>query len=80
MYIRTSAFVSFKTHPIFNTPRVQILSISCSFWENCMSAPPGELAPPTRGNPGSATAVIIIIDTGTLTPISHHHNGHNVKC
>ena len=41
-------------------PGVQILSISCSFWENlaklCVGAPPGELAPPPRGNPGSATA------------------------
>ena len=38
---------------------VQILSISCSFWENLaksyVGAPPGELAPPPRGNPGSAT-------------------------
>ena len=37
----------------------QILSISCSFWENVaesyVGAPPGELAPPPRGNPGSAT-------------------------
>ena len=38
----------------------QILSISCSFWENLaksyVGAPPRELAPPPRGNPGSATA------------------------
>ena len=38
----------------------QILSISCSFQENMaksyVGAPPGELAPPPRGNPGSATA------------------------
>ena len=38
---------------------VQILSISCSFWENLaklyVGAPPGEVAPPPRGNPGSAT-------------------------
>ena len=38
----------------------QILSISCSFWENLtktyVGAPPGELAPPPRGNPRSATA------------------------
>ena len=37
----------------------QILSISCSFWENLaksyVGAFPGELAPPPRGNPGSAT-------------------------
>ena len=40
-------------------PGVQILSISCSFWENLaklyVGAPPGELAPPPRGNPRSAT-------------------------
>ena len=40
-------------------PWAQILSISCSFWENLaksyVGAPPGELAPPPRGNPGSAT-------------------------
>ena len=39
---------------------VQILSISCSFWDNLanlyVGAPPGELAPLPRGNPGSATA------------------------
>ena len=38
---------------------VEILSISCSFWENLaksyVGTPPGELAPPPRGNPGSAT-------------------------
>ena len=43
-------------------PQVQILSISCSFWENLqnrMLAPlPGELAPPPRGNPGFATAMV----------------------
>ena len=43
-----------------DTPRlgVQILSISCSFWENLAKSSvgaPGELAPPPRGNPGSAT-------------------------
>ena len=40
----------------------QILSISCSFWENLaksyVGAPPGELAPPPRGNPGSATGIV----------------------
>ena len=40
-------------------PPVQILSISCSFWKNLaksyLGAPPGELAPPPRGNHGSAT-------------------------
>ena len=41
---------------------VQILSISCSFWEILAKSyvgapppPPGELAPPPRGNPRSAT-------------------------
>ena len=42
---------------------VQILSISCSFWEilakSYVGAPPGELAPPARGNPGSATELIV---------------------
>ena len=36
-------------------PPVQILSISCSFWENLskirMLAPPGELAPPHQEHP-----------------------------
>ena len=40
-------------------PPVQILSISGSFWENLaksyVGTPRGELAPPPRGNPGSAT-------------------------
>ena len=45
---------------ILNAPPrgVQILSISCSFWEilpkSYVGAPPGELAPPPRGNLGSA--------------------------
>ena len=38
---------------------VQILSISCSFWENLVKSyvgtPPRGLVPPPRGNPGSAT-------------------------
>ena len=42
------------------SPGAQILSISCIFWENLsksyVGAPPWELAPPTRGNPGSTTA------------------------
>ena len=40
-------------------PPVQILSISCSFWEilakSYVGAPPGELVPPPLGNPLSAT-------------------------
>ena len=41
-------------------PGAQILSISCSFWENLAKTyvgAPGELAPPPRGNPGSATGM-----------------------
>ena len=42
---------------------VQILSISCSFWENLaksyVGTPPGVGAPP-RGNPGSATAITVV--------------------
>ena len=38
---------------------VQILSISCSFWEilakSYVGVPPRELASPPRGNPGSTT-------------------------
>ena len=46
--------------PHASPPGVQILSISCSFWEISAklyigAPPPGELAPPPRGNPGSAT-------------------------
>ena len=57
-------------------PRVQILSISCSFWEILAKSyvgappPPGELAPPPRGNPGSATGTIwfpiVIVSTYSL--------------
>ena len=39
---------------------VQILSISCSFWENFAKSyvgAPRELAPPPRGNPGFATEI-----------------------
>ena len=47
-------------------PGVHILSISCSFWEiwqNCMFVPPPprKLAPPPRGNPGSATSFVVSI-------------------
>ena len=47
---------------------VQILSISCSFWENLAKSsvgaahPLGELAPPPRGNPGSATGIKGLMD------------------
>ena len=40
----------------------QILSISCSFWENLpksyIDVSPGGLAPPPQGNPGSATGLL----------------------
>ena len=45
------------------SPGVQIISISCSFWENLTklyvgtSLPQG-LASPSRGSPGSATGVV----------------------
>ena len=49
---------------------VKILSISCSFWENlaklCVGAPPGELAPPPRGNPGSATVSGCVVSFAVL--------------
>ena len=42
---------------------VQILSISCSFWEHLaksyVGAPPGGLVPPPRRNPGSATKMFV---------------------
>ena len=44
-------------------PPIQILSISCSFRENLaklyVGAPPGELAPPPHGNPGSPTELCL---------------------
>ena len=53
------SFITFQGRCKGHVPQVQILSISCSFWENlanlCVGAPPG-LVPPPRGNPGSATA------------------------
>ena len=42
-------------------PRVQILSISCRFWENLAKSyvgTPGGLVPPPRGNPGSASGIV----------------------
>ena len=33
----------------------QFHAVFGKFWQNRMLAPPGELAPPPRGNPGSAT-------------------------
>ena len=58
-------------HP---SPGVQILSISCSFWEiltkSYVGAPPGELVPPPRGNPGSATDVVLKgLSNGTVLAI-----------
>ena len=53
----------------------RILSISCSFWENLaksyVGAPTGELVPPPRGNPGSATA--------TDSSVSINHSGKMVR-
>ena len=47
-------------------PGVQILSISCKkFGKIVCWRPPGELAPPPRGNPGSATGKTVI------TPVSY---------
>ena len=44
----------------FTVAEVQIFSISCSFWENLaqsyVGTSHGGLAPPPRGNPGSAPA------------------------
>ena len=55
---------------------VQILSISCSFWENLaklyVGSPPGELAPPPRGNPGSATANDFDLSTGYIRLIRNN--------
>ena len=52
------------THPPL---LVQILSISCSFWENLaksyVGAPPEELAPPPRGNPRSAAGACYFLTT-----------------
>ena len=41
-------------------PGAKVLSFSCSFWENMAKSYVGaarELAPPPRGNPGSATVI-----------------------
>ena len=50
---------------ILDAPRVQILSISCSFWEilakSYVGAPPEELMPPPWGNPRSATGVCVCV-------------------
>ena len=35
----------------------QFHAVLVNFWQNRMLAPPGELAPPPRGNPGSATGL-----------------------
>ena len=53
-------------------PGVQILTISCSFWEilakSYVGAPPPsrELASPPRGNPGSATVEFTISSVANL--------------
>ena len=74
-------------------PGVQILSISCSFWEHLaksyVDAPPGELAPPPRGNPGSATGTLRkfltrgkFLTSSPEFPVvpltdNHHNNGEH---
>ena len=64
---------------------VQILSISCSFWENLakwyVGAPPWELAPPPRGNPGFATVytwwhVYFHVHRRELNVVNHHKAGN----
>ena len=39
----------------------QFHAVFGKIWQNCMLARPGELAPPPRGDPGSATACALII-------------------
>ena len=54
-------------------PGVEILSISCSFgkiWQNHMLAPPGESAPPPRGNPGSATGNAFVQKTNDYPKVT----------
>ena len=49
-------------------PGIQILSISCSFWEilaKLYVGAPGSWRPP-RGNPGSATACLFIQNRGVM--------------
>ena len=54
-------------------PGIQILSNSCSFWKilakSYVGARPGELAPPSRGNPGSATAFTFSISISTIASV-----------
>ena len=62
VHLNTYAVADLRGARGMHTPLgVQILSISCSFWENFsksyVGAPPGELAPPPRGNPGYATVM-----------------------
>ena len=56
-------------------PRVQILLISCSFWEFLaiwyVCTPSGGIVSPPRGNPGSATAVLKKCEVHELTAIIH---------
>ena len=44
--VRPSGSKFFPFHAVFG-----------KFWQNRMLAPPGELAPPPQGNPGSNTAI-----------------------
>ena len=43
------------TRPPRGSKFFQFHSVFGKIWQNRMLAPPGELAPPPRGNPGSAT-------------------------
>ena len=43
-FFENESFLFFQFHAVFE-----------KFWQNRMLAPPGQLAPPPRGNPGSAT-------------------------
>ena len=48
-------------------------SISCSFWGNLaklyVGAPPGQLAPPPQGNPGSTTVHVSFFRQCQLLPL-----------
>ena len=52
--------------PPWRSKFFQFHAVFGKIWQNRMLAPPGELAPPPRGNPGSATVNIM------LAQISRH--------
>ena len=45
-----------EPRPPWGSKFFQFHAVFGKIWQNRMLAPPGELAPPPRGNPGSATA------------------------